>query len=47
LICEASGRWVFLETNQNGEWGWLSDEAGLPVAGALADLLKAGPQWSK
>src|SRR5262249_40479901 len=26
LICDRSGRWVFLETNQSGEWGWLAAE---------------------
>ncbi|MDX6745093.1 ATP-grasp ribosomal peptide maturase [Actinocorallia sp. A-T 12471] len=39
------GRWWFLETNQNGEWGWLSDEAGFPIASAVADLLQAGAAW--
>jgi hypothetical protein len=31
----------FLEANPNGEWGWLVDAAGLPVAAALADELAA------
>jgi hypothetical protein len=38
---------VFLETNQRGEWGWLSDETGEPVAEALADLMEAGPGWAR
>ncbi len=39
LICDEAGNWVFLETNQSGEWGWLAAETGVPVAAALADLL--------
>lgn len=39
LICEPSGRYRFLETNQNGEWGWLAAATGLPVASALAGVL--------
>lgn len=42
LICDRSGQWVFLETNQSGEWGWLAAETGVPVAAALADLLAGG-----
>lgn len=42
LICEPSGHYRFLETNQCGEWGWLAAEAGLPAAAALADLLEKG-----
>jgi hypothetical protein len=39
LACDASGKIIFFETNQAGEWGWLADEAGIPVARALADLM--------
>ena len=39
LICDEAGNWVFLETNQSGEWGWLTAETGVPIATALADLL--------
>ena len=42
LICRPSGDWVFLELNQAGEWGWLADVAGVPIAGALADLMTGG-----
>lgn len=47
LICDTAGRWVFLETNQRGEWGWLAEEAGLPVAGAIGDVLEAGSAWAR
>lgn len=30
---------VFLECNPNGQWGWIEDETGLPIARAIADLL--------
>ena len=47
LVCDMSGQWIFLETNQRGEWGWLAEEAYLPVAGAIADVLEAGPAWNR
>lgn len=47
LIQNESGEWVFLETNQGGEWGWLAEETGVPVAEALADILEKGPQWDQ
>ncbi|MEU9831686.1 hypothetical protein AB0D67_09090 [Streptosporangium sp. NPDC048047] len=33
---------VFLECNPNGQWGWLEDATGLPIAAALAGLLLEG-----
>ncbi|HEX2300099.1 MAG TPA: hypothetical protein VHH34_16575 [Pseudonocardiaceae bacterium] len=33
------GAWVYLETNAAGQWGWLAEECGLPVAEAIADEL--------
>lgn len=45
LCRDTDDRWWFLETNQNGEWGWLSEEAGIPIASTVADLLEAGPAW--
>ncbi|KUF17326.1 MULTISPECIES: ATP-grasp ribosomal peptide maturase [Streptomyces] len=39
LIHRPDGEWVFLETNQTGEWDWLAGETGIPVAAALADEL--------
>lgn len=34
---------VFLECNPNGQWGWIEDETGLPIARAIADLLLEDP----
>lgn len=31
--------WWFLECNPNGQWGWLEDETGAPIAAAIADAL--------
>ncbi len=47
LCRDTDGTWWFLETNQNGEWGWLSEEAGLHIASAVADLLEAEPAWGR
>jgi glutathione synthase/RimK-type ligase-like ATP-grasp enzyme len=33
------GVWWFLECNPAGQWGWIADETGLPIADALADEL--------
>ncbi|MGH3806966.1 MAG: hypothetical protein ACRDRU_10105 [Pseudonocardiaceae bacterium] len=33
------GRWWFLECNPAGQWGWIAEETGLPIAGAIADEL--------
>lgn len=42
LIRTPDGRWVFLETNQCGEWGWLAAETELPITQTFADLLQKG-----
>jgi ATP-grasp ribosomal peptide maturase len=47
LIYDTDDQWIFLETNQSGEWVWLTVETGAPIAGALADVLEKGPQWSR
>lgn len=33
------GRWWFLECNPAGQWGWIVEETGLPIADAIADEL--------
>ena len=33
------GQWWFLECNPSGQWGWLVEETGVPIAGAIADEL--------
>jgi biotin carboxylase len=39
LILTPEGRYVFLEINPNGQFGWLEESAGLPLHDALCDLL--------
>ncbi|MGH3517323.1 MAG: MvdC/MvdD family ATP grasp protein [Haloechinothrix sp.] len=38
----ADGEYYFLECNPNGQWGWLEDETGLPMAEAFAKYLAEG-----
>jgi ATP-grasp ribosomal peptide maturase len=33
------GVWWFLECNPAGQWGWIAEETGLPIADAFADEL--------
>lgn len=33
------GRWWFLECNPAGQWGWIAEETGVPIAEAIADEL--------
>lgn len=42
LAIDRDGRYHWLELNPNGQWGWLEDETGLPLAAAFADLLEQG-----
>ncbi|WP_406054094.1 ATP-grasp ribosomal peptide maturase [Streptomyces sp. NBC_01077] len=39
FIVTADGDWVFLDLNPNGQWAWIEDETGLPIAAAIADAL--------
>ena len=39
LIETPEGDFVFLEINPSGQWGWIADLAGLPIADAVADML--------
>jgi glutathione synthase/RimK-type ligase-like ATP-grasp enzyme len=40
MIVTPEGDHVFLEANPNGQWAWIEDETGLPIAAALADALE-------
>ncbi|WP_030573456.1 ATP-grasp ribosomal peptide maturase [Streptomyces aureocirculatus] len=40
-VDKASGLW-WLELNPNGQWGWLQEPTGLPMAAAFAELLTQG-----
>jgi hypothetical protein len=39
LILTPDGRYVFLEVNPNGEYGWIEDATSLPISAAIADHL--------
>lgn len=52
LIVTPEGEHVFLEVNPRGEWFWLDDAAGLPIAAAIADVLigaraRRGGVWDR
>ncbi|HET9897534.1 MAG TPA: hypothetical protein VFQ44_21590 [Streptosporangiaceae bacterium] len=40
LAITPDGRWVFFVVTPGGQWSWLADACGLPIASALADLLQ-------
>ncbi len=40
FVVTPDGRWVFLELNPNGQWGWLQLATGQPIAAAIAHHLK-------
>lgn len=42
LLLTTSGEFVFLESNINGQWLWIEQLVGLPIAQALASLLLRG-----
>jgi hypothetical protein len=33
------GRLVFLEVNASGQWAWVEEATGMPIAAAIARLL--------
>jgi ATP-grasp ribosomal peptide maturase len=39
IVTAGTEDYVFLECNAAGQWGWLAQECGLPIAGAIADEL--------
>lgn len=40
FVVRPDGRWVFLDLNPNGQWGWIEHETGLPICAAIADALE-------
>jgi len=41
MILTPDNRYVFLELNPNGQWGWIEHATGLPLCKTMADLLTA------
>jgi ATP-grasp ribosomal peptide maturase len=42
FIVTPDDRWIFLEINPNGQWAWIEDATGLPIAASVADALTKG-----
>lgn len=40
FVVDPDGQWWFLECNPNGQWAWIEDATGMPIASALADALE-------
>ena len=40
FVVTPANEWVFLEINPNGQWAWIEEEVGLPIAAAIADALE-------
>lgn len=43
LILTPDGRYVFLEINPAGQFGWIEQATGLPISNAICDVLAGGP----
>ena len=42
FVIRPDGKWVFLECNAGGQYGWIEDAIEAPITEALADLLEQG-----
>jgi glutathione synthase/RimK-type ligase-like ATP-grasp enzyme len=42
MVLTPAGEYVFLEVNPGGQWGWVEELSGAPIAAAVADQLLAG-----
>lgn len=43
MVLTPQGDYVFLEVNPQGQWGWIEEFTGLPIARAIAELLANPP----
>jgi glutathione synthase/RimK-type ligase-like ATP-grasp enzyme len=39
FLVSPSRGWVFLECNPSGQWAWIEEATGQPIASAIADAL--------
>jgi ATP-grasp ribosomal peptide maturase len=39
FVVQPDGRWVFLECNPGGQYGWIEDAVGAPITETIAELL--------
>lgn len=42
LLVTAEGKYIFIDLNANGQWGWIENQTGLPLTETLVDLLARG-----
>ena len=40
LVLDRNGKYWFLEANPNGQWAWIQNRTGLPIARAIVDELE-------
>lgn len=40
LVCDLQGKLWFLEINPNGQWAWIENLTGYPIAAAIVDELE-------
>ncbi len=43
MVLTPKGRYVFLEINPNGQWGWIEDLTGMPISEEIINLLMKSP----
>lgn len=43
FVVGSDGTWTFLELNPNGQWGWIEEQAGIPLSHHLAAELAGRP----
>lgn len=43
LILDEKGEFWFLECNPNGQWAWIENRTGLPIAAAIVDVMEKFP----
>ncbi|MNZ28723.1 hypothetical protein D3C78_459550 [compost metagenome] len=41
FVCDPQGNLWFLEINPNGQWAWIENLTGYPIAEAIVDELEA------
>lgn len=44
FVVTPDDEWVVLECNPEGQWGWIEERTGLPIADAIARLLLTGTE---
>lgn len=44
FIIDTDGQWWFVDCNPNGQWAWIEDNTGMPIASTIADALEGHSQ---